>query len=60
IVGINSAWAGAVSGFWADQVIPVLNVSAKIALSVSLFTTLLGAGKKLCDMLDIRVLPEVE
>ncbi|MEJ2305325.1 MAG: hypothetical protein P8Y14_27705, partial [Anaerolineales bacterium] len=33
IVGINSAWAGAVSGFWADQVIPVLNVSAKIALS---------------------------
>ena len=60
IVGINSAWAGPVSGFWADQVIPVLNVSVKIALSVSLFTTLLGIGKKLCDMLDIRVLPEVE
>jgi hypothetical protein len=60
IVGINSAWAGPVSGFWADQVIPVLNVSVKIALSVSLFTTLLGIGKKLCNMLDIRVLPEVE
>jgi hypothetical protein len=60
IVGINSAWAGAVSGFWADQVIPVLNVSVKIALSVSFFTTLLGAGNKLCDVLDIRILPETK
>lgn len=54
IVGINPEWAGAVSGFWMEQVIPVLNVSVKIALSIALFTTLLGIGKKLHNILGVR------